>query len=252
MRCLPNTEPVPGAVAPACLVCCGPTRNGFAHCFACRTVAHLLNLPLSPVLPVHQCPVPGPLYRVLMGYKESPVDEVRAHFSRRVGELFATFFDCHLACATAVMGGPVDLVLPVPSSSRPGRASLERAEGLAEIAVSALAPAARWVPSALQRAAGEIGHMRPNASAFAVPPSLRPAVHGARAVLLDDLYVSGSRAQSAAAALRLSGAREVLIVPLGRVLRPEKLSSHAAFAGSGTGAGHPARCLVGQTGAGKE
>jgi len=252
MRCPPTAEHVQRAVVPACLVCCGPTSRSFAHCFACRTVARHLNLPLSPVLPAHQCPVPGPLYRVLMGYKESPVDEVRSHLSRRVGELFAAFFADHLACVTAAVGGGVDLVVPVPSSSRPGRASLERAEGLAEAAVSALAPDARWLPSALRRAGGEIGHMRPNAAAFAVPPALRRAVQGSRAILLDDIYVSGSRAQSAAAALRLCGAREVLIVPLGRVLRPEKVAAHAAFARCGTGCGHCARCVVDQTAAGKE
>jgi predicted amidophosphoribosyltransferase len=196
--------------------------------------------------------VPGPLYRVLLAYKESPVEEVRLHFSRRVGALFSAFFAEHLACATTAIGGGVDLVVPVPSSSRPGGAPLERAEGLAHVAVSALAPEARWLPSVLQRAGGEIGHMRPNAGAFAVPPSLRAAVHGSRALLLDDIYVSGSRAQSAAAALRLCGATTVLIVPLGRVLRPEKFSAHAAFAGSGSSAGHRTRCVVGQIAAAKE
>jgi predicted amidophosphoribosyltransferase len=148
------------------------------------------------------------------------------------------------------MGGGADLVVPVPSSRRPGRAALERAEGLAEVTLSALAPDARWLPSALRRADGEIGHMRPNACAFVVPPSLRTAVHGARTILLDDIYVSGSRAQSAAAALRLCGARTVLIVPLGRVLRPEKSGEHAAFDRAAGGAGHRARCVVGQTAAG--
>lgn len=235
-----------------CQVCCGPTSPSFAHCFACRTVARRLNLPLSPVLPAYQCPVPGPLYRVLLGYKESPVEEVRAHFSRRIGALFSAFFAEHLVCTATAMGGGIDLVMPVPSSSRPGPAPLERAQGLAHGAVSALAPEARWLPPALQRAAGEIGHMRPNAGAFAVPPSLRAAVHGARVLLLDDIYVSGSRAQSAAAALRLCGATTVLIVPLGRVLRPEKFSAHAAFAGSGSGAGHRTRCVVGQIAGAKE
>jgi hypothetical protein len=108
------------------------------------------------------------------------------------------------------------------------------------------------LPTALRRADGEIGHMRPNPGAFGVPPSWRTAVHGARALLLDDIYVSGSRAQSAAAALRLSGATTVVIVPLGRVLRPEKFSAHAAFVASGGDAGHRTRCVVGQIAAAKE
>ncbi len=186
---------------------------------------------------------------MLMGYKESPVDEVRRHYARCVGVSFAAFFAAHIACVRTALGGGADLVAPVPSSSRPGRASLEGADGLADIAVSALGPVAQWLPSTLQRAGGVIGPMRPNACAFVVPDSRRAAVHGARVILLDDIYVSGSRAQSAAAALRLSGARTVLIVPLGRVVRPERFGTHAAFvAAFGTGSGHPGRCGTDRTG----
>jgi hypothetical protein len=69
-------------------------------------------------------------------------------------------------------------------------------------------------------------------------------------LLLDDTYVSGARAQSAAAALRLSGARAVLIVPLGRVLRPERSALHAAFVEQSTGGGHRPRCVAVQAGMG--
>ncbi len=47
--------------------------------------------------------------------------------------------------------------------------------------------------------------------------------------LLDDTYVSGARAQSAAAALRRAGATSVVIVAVGRVLRPDRSASHARF-----------------------
>jgi predicted amidophosphoribosyltransferase len=235
----------------ACLTCCGPTSRRFAHCFACRAVSRSLNLPLQPALPAHVCPVPGPLYRMLMGYKESPVAEVRRHYSRCVEDSFATFLADHLACLCRALGGGADLVAPVPSSSRPGRASLERADGLADVVNSTLGSGARWLPSILQRADGDIGPMRPNARAFAVSGSGRVALHGSRVILLDDVYVSGSRAQSAAAALRLSGARTVLIVPLGRVVRPERFATHAAFvaaSGTGNGNGHVARCVLGEAG----
>jgi hypothetical protein len=197
-----------------------------------------------------------------MGYKESPVAEVRRHYSRRVEDAFAAFLTDHIACLHAALGGRADLVAAVPSSSRPGRTSLERADGLADVVRSALGPEARWSPSILQRGAGDIGPMRPNAGAFAVPGSGRGALHGSRVILLDDVYVSGSRAQSAAAVLRLSGARSVLIVPLGRVVRPERFASHAAFVAasgmaSGSDNGHVARCALGrpdvdQAGAGSE
>ncbi len=71
--------------------------------------------------------------------------------------------------------------------------------------------------------------MRPDAAAFRVPATLRHRIDGRRMLLLDDTYVSGARAQSAAAALRRSGARAVVIVALGRVLRPDRSALHAAF-----------------------
>jgi hypothetical protein len=216
-------------------------------------VAFRLGLPLVPVLPAHLCPVPGSLYTVLMGYKESPVDEARRRFARLVFRLFADFFVTHRPCLAEAAGNGVDLVLPVPSSSRPGRASLEAVDGLGALCVSSVPPGASWVPRVLQRAEGGIGHMRPNAGAFAVSDSWRATVRGARVLLLDDTYVSGARAQSAAATLRRAGARSILIVPMGRVIRPERFAAHAAFMrGSPTGEGHRTRCLVVQTAAGNQ
>jgi predicted amidophosphoribosyltransferase len=182
-----------------------------------------------------------------MGYKESPVEEARRQFARRVADLFSGFLTDHRACVEAALGGCVELVLPVPSSSRPGRSPLERVDGLAGLVVAASGHQAQWLPSALQRATGKIGHMRPNVEAFAVPWRCRDAVRQARVVLLDDTYVSGSRAQSAAAALRLCRARAVVIVPLGRVVRPERFAAHAAFVGrSPVGNGHRSTCVLPQ------
>jgi hypothetical protein len=136
----------------------------------------------------------------------------------------------------------------VPSSARPGPTPLEAVDGLGALCLASLAPGAVWAPRVLQRAEGAIGHMRPNAGAFTVPDSWRATVMGARVVLIDDTYVSGARSQSAAAALRRAGARPLLIVPLGRVIRPERFAAHAALMngpGAGErGAGHSTRCRL--------
>jgi hypothetical protein len=193
--------------------------------------------------------VPGPLYTVLMGYKESPVGEARRGFGRRVGLLFADFFSAHRSCLDVATAGDIDLIVPVPSSSRPGPASLERVEGLADLSVSTFGNGATWRPRLLCRADGAIGHMRPDAQAFAVPAGGRSAVKGARVLLLDDIYVSGARAQSAAAALRRAGATSVLIVPLGRAIRPARIGRHALFlARQPPENGHGPRCVVVRTG----
>jgi hypothetical protein len=231
------------------VVCCGPAGGGFAHCFACRTVSRRLGLPLAPVLPVGLCPVPGPLYTVLLGYKESPVAEARRCFSDRVRQLFGTFLAEHRACVEAALGGPADLVLPVPSSSRPGPSPLERVDGLAELVASTLGAGAHWSPRLLGRTGRAAAHMRPNARALVVADPARSRVIGARVLLLDDTYVSGSRAQSAAAALRLGGAGAALIVPLGRVVRPDRSLAHAAFVQANRDGGHLSPCVAVETAA---
>jgi hypothetical protein len=92
--------------------------------------------------------------------------------------------------------------------------------------------------------------MSAHPGAFAVPSWAAPVVARTRVLLLDDTYVSGARAQSAAAALRLAGAHRVLIVPLGRVIRPDTLTGHASLLRrsrtSRAGPHRCARCVVTQ------
>ena len=197
-------------------------------CFACRVVGRRLGLPLAPVFPVRLCPLPGPLYAVLMGYKESPVSEARRRFGPMVRSIFDGFLVAHAPCVCAAAGGAPTVALAVPSSSRPDGSPLNRVEGLAP-AVCARMRGAVWSPHLLVRSGMAAAHMRPAARAFTVPGALRSGVAGRRVLLLDDTYVSGARAQSAAAALRRAGATSVVIVAAGRVLRPERVASHARF-----------------------
>jgi hypothetical protein len=224
---------VPAPGPGVCRVCRGPVPGDQGVCFACRVVARRLNLPLARVEPVRLCPLPSPLYTVLLGYKESPVAEARARFGAIVRALVRAFLLGQAGRLDAMVGGPFDLVVLVPSTHRPGCAPLGLVEGLGQDVAAAL-PAARWAPDLLRRARGPggpppVAHMRPDAAAFSVPAPSRAAVAGARVLLLDDTYVSGARAQSAAATLARAGARHTLIVPLGRVLRPGRVALHAAY-----------------------
>jgi hypothetical protein len=224
---------VPAPGPGVCLVCRGPAPAGQGVCFACRVVARRLGRPLAPVVPVRLCPLPGPLYTVLLGYKESPVAEARVRFGGMVRALVSGFLRRHGADLASLAGGPLDLVLVVPSTHRPGAPPLARVDGVAREVAGAL-PAARWAPELLCRAGDPggrppVAHMRPDAAAFCLRAADRPGARGAHVLLLDDTYVSGARAQSAATALHRAGARCTLIVPLGRVLRPDRVAAHADF-----------------------
>jgi hypothetical protein len=207
-----------------CLICCGPA-GASAICFACRLVGRRLALPLTVVSPVRLCPLPSPLYTVLMGYKESPVPEARARFAPMVRDLFDAFFAAHATCLAR--DAPVDLVQVVPSTARPSGAPLALVDGLGAVVQDRLR--ARLRVDLLCRGPGWLGHMRPRRDGFVVPAGGRPGVRGRHVLVLDDTYVSGARAQSAAAALRLAGAASVQIVAAGRVLRPDRVPGHADF-----------------------
>ena len=220
-------DPGPGV----CGVCRGPAAKGCSVCFACGLVARRLGRPLAPVVPARLCPLPGPLYAVLLGYKESPVAEARLRFGTIVRALLRTDL-LGRGRLEAALGGPIDVVTVVPSTHRPGPAPLALVAGIAQDVAGAL-PAARWAPALLRRAdlsdgRPPVGHMRPHPAAFTVPPPDRAALGGLRLLLLDDTYVSGARSQSAAAMLQQAGARTV-IGPLGRVLRPDRIALHADF-----------------------
>jgi hypothetical protein len=196
-------------------------------------VARRLGVPLAPVVPARLCPLPSPLYTVLLGYKESPVAEARLRFGALVRTLLRTFLLDHAGRLEAMVGGPFDLVLLVPSTRRPGLAPLAHVDGLGRDLAGAL-PAAQWEPGLLRRAETpggppRVAHMQPDPAAFRPRAQHGGALAGARALLVDDTYVSGARSQSAAAALHLAGAGSTLILPLGRVLRPDRVALHAEF-----------------------
>jgi hypothetical protein len=67
---------------------------------------------------------------------------------------------------------------------------------------------------------------------------------GRSVLLLDDSWVSGASAQSAAAALKLAGARHVAVVVLGRHVNPADPRAAALVAGLNPGPYDPSVCAV--------
>ena len=134
--------------------------------------------------------------------------EARRRFAPMVRDLFDAFLAAHAR-------------LPGRRGRRPGRPGPARSfdgspagrrwpavAGLADV-VQRRAGRRRCGPTCCAAARRAVGHMRPDARGVR-----RPAATAARrrrdrhVLLLDDTYVSGARAQSAAAALRPAGAAQ--------------------------------------------
>ena len=213
----PYRVPTPGPGV--CRVCCGPGRS-LRRLLRLPPVGAPPALPLAPVSPVRLCPLPGPLYTVLMGYKESPVPEARARFAPMVRGLFDAFFAATRPAWRRRAGGRWSC----PSLRRRARpdSPLARVAGLGDLVRASVGGVLAGRP-ARSRSGDASGHMHPDRDGFVVPPSRRAAVRGRRLLLLDDTYVSGARAQSAAAALRLAGAASCASWSPGRVLRPDRV-----------------------------
>jgi hypothetical protein len=174
------------------------------------------------------CTPTDPLYAALIGYKESPMAQTRQKSAALLVDHLARFLAAHHGCLENLLGGVPDLVLLVPSTHRPDGAPLAHLPKLASTVAISFEKAPAFA-DLLRRGAAPLGHMRPHPDGFVVPEFARRIVRGARVLVCDDTYVSGARAQSAAAALRSGGAHAVVIAPLARLLRPDRVSSHATF-----------------------
>jgi hypothetical protein len=188
-------------------------------------------MPLAPVVPASLCEVPGPLARVLSGYKAAPVTEARRRFAAAVGDILVTFLARHQPCLEHLAGGPLELAVAVPPTLRPGEAPLHQVPGLG---------VRRGV---LVRGPAPLGHLRASVRGFQVPEGMLEAVAGRRILVVDDIYTTGARAQSAAAALRLAGAASVVVVACGRaVRRGEAPWCRSYWRGADASTWHAERC----------
>jgi predicted amidophosphoribosyltransferase len=188
-------------------------------CWCCRAVSSSLGPGTRPspiVVPVALCRTGDPLHAVLRGYKDARVVAARRHFRTSLGAHLGRFLSTHDRCITEAAGSAWDSVAIVPSAARPPRA---RARVGAHAVDHPLGEVVRSVPclSGLGRVdmrtgRGTADHLAPSPDAFEVGDGAR----GRRVLLLDDTWVTGARARSAAASLHDAGAHVVAVVVAGR------------------------------------
>jgi hypothetical protein len=157
----------------------------------------------------------GPLAEDLRRYKSDRADAgERGRSAARLRESLAAFLRDEgdaLWRAAGMSAGPSAAAVVPSGQGRPGAHPLA---GIVRACVD--------LPLVGLSIAGEPSHIR------GVDPGwLRAtgAVAGAEVLVVDDTWVSGGSAQSAAAALKLAGARRVAIVVLGRHVNPADPSS---------------------------
>jgi hypothetical protein len=212
------------------VVCRGPVRPGFARCYQCDRhdlLGH--GLLADAVVPVCYA-VKGTAFAAgLWRYKSGPVPGGPAA-TLMLALLLALLHD-HGPCVWRHAGMPPPGRLAVVPSGcgRPGPHPLLRLAS----------PYLRLPVVPLD--------LRPGSQGRDLDPHrfrAGTAAAGASVLLLDDTWVSGASAQSAAAALRLAGARHVAIVVLGRHVNPADPASGPLAARLAPAPYDPASCAV--------
>jgi hypothetical protein len=220
----------PISVPGTCPVCRGPVRPGYARCYRCAQHAAAGHGLLADAVAPASYAVRGTTFADdLARYKFwlAPSAAARA----RVQALLLAFLHDHGGCVWrhAGMPAPGRLALVPTGLGRPGPHPLR----------DLVAPYLRLplVPLALRQ--GRQGRDLDPGRYLA-----GRAAAGASVLLLDDCWVSGASAQSAAAALRLAGARHVAVVVLGRFLNPADPPAAALAAGLARAPYDPAACPI--------
>jgi hypothetical protein len=198
---------------PVCVVCRGPVRPGCVRCYQCGRHARLAwGLLADLVVPISYVVKRTALAVDLWRYKSWPAPSARAQASLLA--LLVAFLHDHADCLwpPGEIPAPGRLAVVPTGCGRPGPHPLLELAG----------PYLRLPLTPLVIRPGCQGREL-DVNRFRADPT---AVEGGSVLLLEDSWVSGASAQSAVAALKLAGAKHVVVVVLGRHLDPERRWPH--------------------------
>ncbi|HET9081332.1 MAG TPA: hypothetical protein VFO01_12565 [Trebonia sp.] len=192
-----------------CRTCRGPAGAGYARCYQCDlALSQAGGLLADAVAPIGLAVRGGPLAGDLRRYKSDRAAGAPEAAERLEGSLAGFLRDKGDALwrEAGMSAGPSAVAVVPSGQGRPG------AHPLVSIVRSCVSlPLIRLsiVPGVIHVRGVDADWLRVTGS-----------VAGADVLVVDDTWVSGGSAQSAAAALRLAGARRVAIVVLGRHVNP--------------------------------
>ncbi|KAA1250751.1 amidophosphoribosyltransferase [Mycobacterium simiae] len=191
-----------------CVTCTTPV-DGYERCYRCQHdrcagVAADVVAPLVYGIERRQSGM------VLRHYKDDPSAQARRQHARVLRRLLYLGITRHQACIETLVGQPVSARVAVPS--------LNRRPGVHPFVALAAAMKATGEDLTLSPAAGATGERLASATQFEVTSAR--GLTGQHILVLDDTWTTGSRAQSAALALRAAGAGHVSVMVIGRWLSP--------------------------------
>lgn len=196
-----------------CRVCTAPIKSQYERCFRCTQHAST-GLKTSPyVFPLTYAIKGTQAEADLHLYKKRHGPPPDSAVVQRIEYQIGYFTWTHLDCIEHLVGAPVSRVATVPSLKHPDE----------------LHPLATVVHKVLQTLDIPIVELNPKRD---VPESQRrecrddhftcaEQLHGEHIVLIEDTWVTGGHAQSAAAGLYRAGASHATIIPIGRLLDPD-------------------------------
>jgi predicted amidophosphoribosyltransferase len=201
---------VPPKLAPGiCPVCRGIIYEQAEICTNCLENSSALGVSCSPLIPVSLYSKPSLLRDWLTTYKSGDDHLAAPDAGAAIALIFQKFFEANRSRLSSVDPN-TQYVVVVPSTIRPAPHPLE-------LVLNAIPDLGTPVRAVLQRTIGPLGHNQPNKEAFEVNTD----VSGHSIVLVDDVYTSGARAQSASYRLRAAGAQIRHLIALGRRINPE-------------------------------
>ncbi len=182
----------PASGPDVCERCFNPTRPGFARCFHCAATEPRLDA----FLPISYCLAGSPLHHDLLDYKHTAEPAV-PFLIGRLARVLDTFLVGHEQCLGALAGsGTFPLVTTVPSSVR------HRDEHH---------PLRRLVGDQASTTRARHRRLLVRTELELPPRTFHPRrfecvqpLDGAGVLLIDDVWTTGSSAESAAAALKRS------------------------------------------------
>ncbi len=207
-----------------CRTCAGPAGAGYARCYQCELArCQAGGLLADVVAPLGYAVRGGPLAEDLRRYKSQHVAAVEAAAAgARLGGLLDAFLAGRapsLWAAAGMAAGPTAVAVVPSGQGRPGVHPLD-----AMVRSRIALPVVRLsvVPAEVHARGVNPGWIR-----------VGDPVAGSDVLVVDDTWVSGGSAQSAAAALKLAGARRVAVIVLGRHVNPADPASARFLADRG-------------------